>query len=299
MAGATSTSSLPAGRDDGPHFGSGDGRRQFERPRVRQELDCLAIDSALLVDGRAASTTCKRRRSAAMPTALASTSKGRSASSPSSGASATPTASLQAKRPTDSICPRRPTERRKARPATPPPATSAARSAPRSIKKLTVKPANQLVQTAQNPDFVQLQEQGYPTYVASPGYSTHQRRSSRRRDRSARSTSLAPSSTPRSRPASTTRRTSTGSREPEAPARSRPSSKGRPDQSPVLGTRSVPANNHYDKLTGTAGPGQITYLEYQATATIRSEPTASAIPVRASLPAESSSSGNDADRPTA
>ena len=40
-----------------------------------------------------------------------------------------------------------------------------------SIKKLTVRPANQLVQTAQNPDFVQLQEQGYPTYVASPGYS--------------------------------------------------------------------------------------------------------------------------------
>jgi hypothetical protein len=39
------------------------------------------------------------------------------------------------------------------------------------IKKLTVRPANQLVQTAQNPDFVQLQEQGYPTYVASPGYS--------------------------------------------------------------------------------------------------------------------------------
>jgi hypothetical protein len=39
------------------------------------------------------------------------------------------------------------------------------------IKKLTVKPANQLVQTAQNPDYVQLQEQGYPTYVPSPGYS--------------------------------------------------------------------------------------------------------------------------------
>jgi hypothetical protein len=39
------------------------------------------------------------------------------------------------------------------------------------IKKLVVKPANQLVQTAQNPEFVQLTEQGYPTYVASPGYS--------------------------------------------------------------------------------------------------------------------------------
>jgi hypothetical protein len=40
-----------------------------------------------------------------------------------------------------------------------------------SIKKLTVKPANQLVQTAQNPNSVQSREQGYPTYVASPGYS--------------------------------------------------------------------------------------------------------------------------------
>ena len=40
-----------------------------------------------------------------------------------------------------------------------------------SIKKLTVKPANVLVQTAQNPSFVQSREQGYPTYVSSPGYS--------------------------------------------------------------------------------------------------------------------------------
>jgi hypothetical protein len=38
------------------------------------------------------------------------------------------------------------------------------------IKKLTVKPANVLLQTAQNPNFVQLQEQGFPTYVSSPGY---------------------------------------------------------------------------------------------------------------------------------
>jgi hypothetical protein len=39
------------------------------------------------------------------------------------------------------------------------------------IKKLSVRPANQLTQTAQNPDFVQSGIQGYPTYVASPGYS--------------------------------------------------------------------------------------------------------------------------------
>ena len=40
----------------------------------------------------------------------------------------------------------------------------------KNIHRLAAGPANQLVQTAQNPDFVQLQEQGYPLYVASPGY---------------------------------------------------------------------------------------------------------------------------------
>jgi len=39
------------------------------------------------------------------------------------------------------------------------------------IGKLRVLPANVLVQTAQNPDFVQLDTQGYPTYAVSPGYS--------------------------------------------------------------------------------------------------------------------------------
>jgi hypothetical protein len=41
----------------------------------------------------------------------------------------------------------------------------------KSIKKLTVRPANVLVQTAQDPSLVQSQAQGYPTYVSSPGYS--------------------------------------------------------------------------------------------------------------------------------
>ena len=40
-----------------------------------------------------------------------------------------------------------------------------------NIGKLKVGPANVLVQTAQNPDFVQLDTQGYPTYAVSPGYS--------------------------------------------------------------------------------------------------------------------------------
>ena len=40
-----------------------------------------------------------------------------------------------------------------------------------SIGKLKVKAANVFVQTAQNPDFVQLGIQGYPTYAVAPGYS--------------------------------------------------------------------------------------------------------------------------------
>jgi hypothetical protein len=39
------------------------------------------------------------------------------------------------------------------------------------IKKLTVLPANVLVRTPQNPQFVQFLQQGYPTYAVSPGYS--------------------------------------------------------------------------------------------------------------------------------
>ena len=38
------------------------------------------------------------------------------------------------------------------------------------IHKLVVGPANQFVQTAQNPEFVQSREQGFPFYQASPGY---------------------------------------------------------------------------------------------------------------------------------
>jgi hypothetical protein len=39
------------------------------------------------------------------------------------------------------------------------------------IHKLVVKPANELVQTPQNPLFGELDQQLYPTYIASPGYS--------------------------------------------------------------------------------------------------------------------------------
>lgn len=39
-----------------------------------------------------------------------------------------------------------------------------------SIGTLTVNAANVFVQTPQNPDFVQLGIQGYPTYAVAPGY---------------------------------------------------------------------------------------------------------------------------------
>jgi hypothetical protein len=61
---------------------------------------------------------------------------------------------------------------------TPPPATGYPASGDSGgtvraskIGKLTIKAANQLVQTPQNPNYVQLLMQGWPTYVASPGYS--------------------------------------------------------------------------------------------------------------------------------
>ena len=38
------------------------------------------------------------------------------------------------------------------------------------IHKLVVGPASTFTQTAQNPEFVQTREQGFPTYQASPGY---------------------------------------------------------------------------------------------------------------------------------
>jgi hypothetical protein len=41
----------------------------------------------------------------------------------------------------------------------------------KNIGKLRVLPANVFVETAQNPNFVQLDTQGYPTYAVAPGYS--------------------------------------------------------------------------------------------------------------------------------
>jgi hypothetical protein len=61
---------------------------------------------------------------------------------------------------------------------TPPPATGYPASGDlggtvraSKIGKLKVKPANVLVQTPTNPLYVQLLQQGWPTYVSSPGYS--------------------------------------------------------------------------------------------------------------------------------
>ena len=132
--------------------------------------------------------------------------------------------------------------------------------APCKIKKLTVGPANQLVQTAQNPDFVQLQEQGYPTYVASPGYSItngiittsgsiSQVEYLRHGDQHRVKTGFP----------TTTAYVDGLQREPEAPsAVGDLKQQGDLINTPVSRKRrSSAANNHYDRHTGTAGPGSL------------------------------------------
>jgi hypothetical protein len=126
----------------------------------------------------------------------------------------------------------------------------------KSIKKLTVRPANELVQTAQNPDFVQLQEQGYPTYVASPGYSI--------------TNGVITTSGSISQVSITGTQLNTeiktgfdypafadgleGVRNPSSIGLKQ---KGDLINAPVSASFRA-ANNHYNKRTGTAGPGVIT-----------------------------------------
>ncbi len=127
----------------------------------------------------------------------------------------------------------------------------------RNIKKLTVKPANVLVQTAQNPDFVQLQEQGYPTYVASPGYSL------------TNAVITTSGSIGQVNISGTQLNTEikTGfdyhglcgrtGRDPRS-QRDRHCSSRRATWSTAWRRRFRPANNHYSHATGTDGPGEIT-----------------------------------------
>ena len=126
------------------------------------------------------------------------------------------------------------------------------------IGKLKVWPANVLVQTAQNPDFVQLGIQGYPTYAVSPGYSLtnavdHHVGIDRQHRRGGHR-----SSTARSRPGSTTRPISPDSKGRAAPAGSACCKlQRRPGQQRQLGelpSRQQPLQH----ATGTAGPGSIT-----------------------------------------
>ncbi len=109
---------------------------------------------------RAGWPICTRPPSAAMPMPSASTSTARSASSRSSAVWATLPASTRQRLRAASCCQARPTGRPPARPDTRPPASPAAQSAPRRSASSPSRPANTLVQTAQNPLYVQLQEWG-------------------------------------------------------------------------------------------------------------------------------------------
>jgi hypothetical protein len=126
-----------------------------------------------------------------------------------------------------------------------------------SIGKLRVLPANVLVQTAQNPDFVQLVTQGYPTYAVSPGYSL------------TNATITTPGSINNVGVVGTelNSEVKTGfdytaylaGLEGTRAASSIGRLHLRGDQVNSVSSASFrPANNHYNQKTGTAGPGSIT-----------------------------------------
>jgi hypothetical protein len=127
------------------------------------------------------------------------------------------------------------------------------------IKKLTVRPANTLVQTAQDPDDIQLQGQGYPTYVTSPGYSI--------------TNGVITTSGSISQVSITGSQLNTEIKtgfdytayvnglEPVRNASAIAlKQKGDLINSPVSASFRA-ANNHYDRRTGTAGPGTITVAQ--------------------------------------
>jgi len=126
----------------------------------------------------------------------------------------------------------------------------------KSIKKLTVKPANQLVQTAQNPDFVQAGIQGYPTYVASPGYSL----TNAVITTSGSIGNVSVTGTPLNSEIKTGFDFASYVAGLEGTRQASRISALRVKGDLVNTDASAtfrPANNHYDKVTGTAGPGAI------------------------------------------
>ena len=166
---------VPAGRDDGPDVGAGDGHRQPQRARVRQEPDGVASAGAVLVGRQRAQIPeegdvrrqCRRRRHRR---------QGKDRQAHLQARTGQPQRRLTRVEASNGLLlPQTNYGHPELRPAIPAAGDLGGQIRAKSIKKLTVRPANALVQTAQNPDFVQLQEQGTRLYVASPGYSHHQR----------------------------------------------------------------------------------------------------------------------------
>ncbi len=133
----------------------------------------------------------------------------------------------------------------------------------RSIGKLTVLPANVVAETAQNPDFVQLGIQGYPSYTVAPGNSL------------TNATIVTSGSIGNVSVVGTELNSEVktgfdytaylagleGTRGASQIARL----KVKGDLVNSVSSASFrPANNHYNKLTGTAGPGSITTTGFGA-----------------------------------
>ena len=156
-------------------------------------------------------------------------------------------------------CRRRPTERHPGSTGYPGGGPAGrTRSGPRRSSKLSVGPANVLTQTAQNPTSSSLTSRGIRRTPVSPGYSLTNAvdrhigvdRQAQRRP--------APSSTPRSRRASTTPRMSPGLEGTRGASRIARLERSGDLVNSVASASFRPANNHYSHGTGTAGNGQIT-----------------------------------------
>ncbi len=162
---------VPAGRDDGPNGGAGDGDRQPQRARVRQELHGVAVAGAVLVgrqraqlpeqgDVRRQRRRGRHRRQGQDRQAhlQARTGQSQPAFSPATASNGLllPTTIYGTPTPVDRLSRRA--------------ATWAARSVPRASRSSPSSRPTCWCRRPRTRTYVQLQEQGYPTYVTSPGH---------------------------------------------------------------------------------------------------------------------------------
>ena len=152
---------VPAGRDDGPNVGAGDGDQQPQRARVRQELHGVAVAGAVLVGEQRAQLPaqgdvrrqCRRRRHRR---------QGQDRQAHLQARTRQPHGVYHGQAANGLLLPATIYGTPKASTGYPAAGFLGGQIRAKSIKKLNVGQANVQVQTAQNPNFVQLEEQGYP-----------------------------------------------------------------------------------------------------------------------------------------